>query len=130
MRIIRPHKTLIFWLLLTIISGKLTGTENKLHNKQHVNIDTTYKALLKNIREITKSNPDSAIDLTEKILKQARAATDSTSISITYNLLGLSHTYKGNFELAKSYCMKGINTVDSTNNAPILADLYNNLAKN
>jgi len=121
---------LIFWVLLTIISCNMAYANKETHNNQFTNIDTTYKTLLKSTREITKSNPDSAIGLTKEILKQARAATDSSSVAMAYNLLGLSHTYRGNFELAKNYCIKGLNAIYSANNAPILADLYNNLAKN
>lgn len=99
-----------------------------LLNAQSLSDTLLIQSTLKQVPTLFDSKPDSAIHLLNTSLELAKALNRKKDILMHYKYIAICNSQKGDFKTGEKICKNAIELYDTTMNALVLGDLYNNLA--
>ena len=122
----------VFVILLAFFEvSQVHGGEGKKKREQRLGHEATFDSLLNLSSNISRSNPDSAIALTNKALLLSRDLGDSNMVATCFNYLCIISNMMRNFNAAETYGSHALSIIDSATCPPkTLSSVYGSLAKN
>lgn len=86
------------------------------------------KSNLKLAPSLFESKPDSALHILNTSIEIAKGLNRKKEILMHYKYIAICHSQKGDFKTGEKICKNAIELYDTSMNALVLGDLYNNLA--